>query len=465
MIKVVISEDRLTAFLTIDPVGQGFPSEAEIRGSIARAGVVYGIREDILGEVLRSKTPVESVAFAFGEPGEGRQDARLIWHIDLEDGYRPTFTENDRADYKHLHLFQQASQGQLLVEKTAPSDGLQGKGVTGEVLSGEGRDLRLPVGKNTYTSADGRQLFAEIEGFVFWNEEALHIDNIYHIRGNVDYNTGNVNFQGAVVVDGDVRSGFRVEASDDIFIAGTVGASSVYSQRGDITIKCGVVGKGRAKIIAGGNLHCGFVQDATVGIKGSAVIDHYAINSNISAGGAIRILENEGVVRGGSLTAGESIEVQEAGSGQEKYTQINLMSAESSDYHATVWDVQRREGEVANNLESLRRRVRFIEVLRDGGKDLSAELSGELRQLESEIERLTGDLQLLADRKKNLNSLNTEPEKGQVVKIHRTLHPNVLISFGLSEFYNRDLRREVTLSLEDGEIQVRTTAESDVEQV
>ena len=51
------------------------------------------------------------------------------------------------------------------------------------------------------------------------------------------------------------------------------------------------------------------------------------------------------------------------------------------------------------------------------------------------------------------------------MKIHRTLHPNVLISFGLSEFYNRDLRREVTLSLEDGEIQVRTTAESDVEQV
>ena len=463
MIKVVLSPDRLRAYLSIDVLGDAFPDERALHQALGEAGVVYGIDQNLISDIAKDKKMVDSVLVAQGDPGEGCRDALLTWHIDLEDGKRPAFTEMDRADYKHLRLFQQAQKDKLLIEKTPAQNGQNGKGVTGEVLDGKGRDIDLPVGKNTYLSEDGLKLFAAIDGFAFWDQQGLHIDNIYHIRGNVDYNTGNVNFQGAVVIEGDVRSGFRVEASDYIFIGGTVGAASIYSQRGDITIECGVVGKGRAKIISGGNLTCGFIQDAVVGVKGDIDISHYAINSNISAGGSIRLTQNEGLIRGGHLTAGICIDVLEAGSDQDKYTQLSLVNSESSAYHANIWDVNRRYSEAEKYLASLLKRVRFIEVLRDGGKRLSPEIQSELRQLEGEIDRLRNDLTQLSDEQQNTNDSKTQTRAAQTIVIRSVLHRNVQIAFGFAEWYSQEVVRNVFFTVEDGAVVMHSQQSEHVE--
>jgi uncharacterized protein (DUF342 family) len=111
-----------------------------------------------------------------------------------------------------------------------------GKTVTGEDVNDIDQWFRHFAGNNVNISEDGLTLSAAIEGCLFWKAGQLTVDVIYHISGDVDYSTGNVKFDGAILIDGDVRSGFRVDATGSIYINGSVEAAEVYSEKGDIVM-------------------------------------------------------------------------------------------------------------------------------------------------------------------------------------------------------------------------------------
>lgn len=446
-IEVTISPDCLSATLTIAAERDAFPGESEVRAALAAAGVHHGIMEERLRTVLREGRPVSDEPIAVGSPPQSGPDAQLIWHIDVDRDHRPHINENDRADFKQLHLFEHAHAHQLLVEKVPSGDGVDGITVGGDILEAPPpADLTIPSGKNTYTSGDGLKLFAEIDGYVFWEDGCLHIDNIYHIKGDVDYSTGNVNFQGAVVIDGDVRSGFRVEATDTIFISGTVGAASVYSQNGDVTIRCGILGKGRGKVISGGNLHCGFVQDATLGVKGDVVIDHYAINAQIAAGGTVRLTANEGLVRGGVVTAEAGVFAREVGSQQDKYTEINLSDQRVFQSRAGMWDISRKRAGLAMRISALEKKRALLALLREKSGSLSAEKEHDLAFVESELARLKENLVELDQKELTLQKGAPRSDSRREIRVTGTVHRNVKFGIGLLEFYNQRTLDNVTVS-------------------
>ncbi len=53
-------------------------------------------------------------------------------------------------------------------------------------------------------------------GLVKVIDEKIVVNNIYDIPGNVGSSTGDITFDGSVVVHGNVITGFRVEAKEDI---------------------------------------------------------------------------------------------------------------------------------------------------------------------------------------------------------------------------------------------------------
>ena len=59
---------------------------------------------------------------------------------------------------------------------------------------------------------------------------------------------------GSIVVKGDVKSGFCLNAEGDIEIWGTVGDASIKFGK-SVTVKCGFIGTGKEKIEAKDNLH------------------------------------------------------------------------------------------------------------------------------------------------------------------------------------------------------------------
>ena len=87
----------------------------------------------------------------------------------------------------------------------------------------------------------------------------IHVDPVFLVKGDLDYQTGNIDFIGSVVIKGDVKSGFNVKASGDIEIEGVV-EDSIVETDSDVLIKLGFIGHGEGKIIAMGSVNANIVS-------------------------------------------------------------------------------------------------------------------------------------------------------------------------------------------------------------
>lgn len=173
----------------------------------------------------------------------------------------------------------------------------------------------------------------------------------------VDFSTGNVNFDGAVVVKGDVVEGMTIEALEDVIVNGNVigacikskggltikggvmGSCQIYSNA-DIIIKCGIQGAEQPgddngvndtqKIVARGSVISEFVENYHVEAGYDIVISKYALNSELMAGNKIfsgaKNSSNKSSIIGGSSCALMQIKAAVVGarSGIKTHLQVGL---------------------------------------------------------------------------------------------------------------------------------------------
>jgi uncharacterized protein (DUF342 family) len=435
-ISVKISDNGMEAKISIVNDGNSFPSEGEIYTEIKKAGIEFGTDHTAIREIIANQKSVRDVVIARGLDSSNLLKENLIWYVDLAEYYKPKITSEGKADFKQLKQIELVKKNQELVSQIPLQKPIQGRLVTGKEVGIQPNFLEQIKGKNIGVSEDGLTLFSLIDGCAFWKSERLNVDNIYHVAGNVDYRTGNVDFNGTVLIDGDVRSGFRVNATGSIYINGNVEAAEIYSENGDVIVKSGILGKGRAKILAGGNLHCRFLQDATIGVKKDVIIEHYAINSGISAGGKVYLIQNEGLIRGGKTFADDGMKALEVGSPQHISTDIGISSTTKLDDDAEQWQLDSLIAESRAKLSHITKKVEFLKLLEKRLTKLSREKEDDLvssikqiEEIEDRIKEIEGKKQIILEK-----SLRCESDKN--IRIHKTIHRGVVITIGDLQYCN-----------------------------
>ncbi len=459
VIEVTVSEDKLEARITINNGGNRFPSRLEIAEAIAKAGVSYGIDEALIDRIATEKVPVTNVIIARGKPPVKGQDAKLIWYVNTGKAVKPTITKDGKADFKCLKEFEYVTKDHELVSKLPATTGISGKSVTGELLEMPGKDIPLPVGKNTRISQDGLTLLAAVSGCVFGNEGKVDIDNVYHIKGDVDFKTGNVKFDGKLLISGDVRSGFRVDATDSIYIEGNVEAANVYSQKGDVVVQLGILGKKRAKVFAGGNLLCRFIQDATVGVKRDILIDRYVINSEVSSGGKVILEQNEGLIRGGKILAGKGLEAIEVGSTRNISTEIGVNNDDLNNDDSEQLEIIDTVENLKRKLSSLNKRISFFRLLKARLKTLSAEKQEELDRIVLEAKGLAKDIEAIEEKRQIVIEKQNNSSPSNSIIIRDKLHKGVTVTIGDQQYYTDKLYQNVTIYRTGDEIVIEGLSE------
>lgn len=441
-IKVTIDPQGLTARVTISASGDSFPSREDFIKALKKAGLRFGVIREVFDEILKNKQPVFNKIIARGIPPQKGKDAQLVWDVPLapEDA-----DKQKRIDFKQGMKFVPVKAGQVLVTKIPAQKGKDGKSVTGEIISSMGNDVELPAGRNTKISDDGLKLMAATDGSAYRQQDRIHVDKVLQIKGDVNYGSGNIKFNGPVVIDGDVRSGFRVEARDSIMIGGNVEAAHIYSQQGDITIKYGVVGKNRAKILAGGSLSCGFIQDATVGVRGDLNVEHYIINSSVSVGGTATVKGAEGQIRGGNLTSEKGIVATVVGSPRNIYTELKIIGSGQNSSQRKLWELSRLRTDLSLRYSTLEKRYRFLKILKNEVKKISDEKLSELAFLENELKRLKNRLMQLDDEEIVLQKEAARERLLKEVVVEDKLYPNVHIEINGLGFHSDELLESVKI--------------------
>ncbi len=376
---------------------------------------------------------MKNYTLPFDEAGLRPDEQKFIWYVDLPGSNKPSINMKGHADFKHEKKIEFVRKGQEIVSRLpVPARKSVDKGNFAENPIGQD-DVSLIAGKNTLLSDDGLTLYSKIDGYAFWEEDKIHVDNVYHIKGDVDYSVGNVKFNGKVLIDGDVRSGFCVEAKDSIYVKGNIEAAELYSENGNIICRSGVLGKGQAKIYAGGNFHCRFVQDASISAKEDVFIEHYSINSHISAGGLVLLTQNEGLIRGGRIFAKDGIKAIRIGSDQYIPTYVGLRAEMfAGDSNRVVLGMKKNE--INNRIAIINKKIVFFELLKNRLDSLSPEKDQEFNAIMKEKKILKKQLKSLQKEEDNLSKTLNEYYQKKCIHVEDTLFKGVTIAFGDCEF-------------------------------
>ena len=330
-IEIEISPDAMKVFLQINSSGkEGSLIDVNIiMHKLWNAGVVHGIKGEVISQIIEQKIVGEPILVAEGKFPVNGDDAIIEYRF--TKALKPKLLTDlaGRVDYRDLGLIENVKRGEILATKRLATKGISGITVTGkEVSARDGSDIPLPAGQNTGiiendTATRQASIISTANGYVVWKESKIGVETVYRVKGDVNMNVGNIHFIGTVEIDGDVREGFRVISEENVIINGGIDNATIRAEK-NIEVKYGIRGK-RGYIYAKGDLKSKFIENTTVEVKGDVVVSDAIINSNVDAGGNVLVLEGKkGVIVGGRIRAGREVNAKNIGSISGVLTEIEV---------------------------------------------------------------------------------------------------------------------------------------------
>lgn len=211
--------------------------------------------------------------------------------------------ESSQIDFRNRNEINSVDEGELVAELIPPTTGVDGVGVLGQKIPAkDGRPAKLSAGQNVRFSDDGSKVYATIKGCAKIVKGRISVDNIKTIKGNVDFHTGNLKFSGDLVIQGDVKESFTVEAEGDITIMGVVDRAEVKSEA-NIIVEGGIYGKEGITIEAAGNISVGFAENANLRAGENIYVKNALINCESQAEEKIFFKANDKALIGGYTNA------------------------------------------------------------------------------------------------------------------------------------------------------------------
>ena len=299
---VKVAPDDLTAWLM--PWKEG-PADAEtIRAALVGAGVTAGIDEDKVTAAAGTRLAAPVVIARGRSPQDGVDAVPEFALEDLAGEAGPAIRPDGSVDFRDLGGIPLVSTGDVLVRKVPAVQAIDGATVRGKKLPAKKPkdfDLRKLAGQNTGLSEDRLALVAKAGGLASRVGDKVAVMPMYAVEGDVDFKTGNLDFEGNITVTGGVKSGFKLHATGAIQIGGTVEGAQVEAG-GAITVLGGVVGQHDCVIRAGGPVAARFIQGSEIHATGPVTVGSEIRDSTIvseasvTVAGAGRIVG--GLVRG-----------------------------------------------------------------------------------------------------------------------------------------------------------------------
>ena len=330
---ISISEDEMEAYLTvIPPMGGAEPVKFEdLLTECKKQGIVFGLNRDAARTAVEraaaDKSEEKDVLIARGDvPVDGRE-GELEFKVQLASGTPFKLLEDGSVDFKEQDRITNVDEGQLVVVVKKAQAGIKdGHTVRGSIVkSKKGKEIEIEVGSNISMEYRGDEIHycSKIGGQLIFKGKTISVEPLLKIEGDVGPATGNVEFDGNVVVKGNVRDNYRVVAKKSITIDGNVG-SCVVKTGENLIVRNGVVGKNKAYLFARGDIRVKFAENANLAAYGSIYIQRAALNCRITAGEKVISKTEKGQIIGGDIRAKKGVEVKILGNESEHKMDVSV---------------------------------------------------------------------------------------------------------------------------------------------
>lgn len=297
----------------------------EILSDLKYAGVVHGIREDVIDEFMKNPEYCRDYVMAVATPPVQGHDAVIEYYFDVNTTAKPKLNEDGSVDFHHLGNIKPVEVGEKLA-KLIPADfGKPGISVTGQSMPQNKVNVKiLRHGRNITMSEDGCELYSQVAGHVTLVDDLVMVSDVYDVPANVDASTGDIEYNGTVNVVGNVNTGYAIKAEGDIIVNGVVEGADLVAG-GNIVLKRGMQGMSRGSLKADGNITAKFIENSSIRCGGTLMCDAI-LHSDAECSGEISVLGKKGLINGGHIRSYSNISATQMGSMMGTSTVVEIMS-------------------------------------------------------------------------------------------------------------------------------------------
>lgn len=402
---VSLSDDHMFARLSCSPPegGQAI-SKQQILEYLGKAGIIFGINEQAIDEALAAGES-HNIVIAEGEPAKDGADGYFEKIIgDIRDR-RPRIDDDDRAHYNDISQFVTVRVGEPLIRRILETKGLSGQTVRGEVIPPmPGESVMFAPGLHGARLADGNPnlLIADIAGQPVFVENGAIVEATITVE-DVDKKTGNIEFDGSVMVHGNVTTGMRIDADGDVFVTGMIEEASCVNAGGDIIVQQGVIGRGSVteddgrpgngivRLTSQGTIAARFIENTIVDAGRNVEVSELIAHSDVTAKHAVMVGKKgakRGHIMGGVTRAEEFIRAEVLGSQAcvQTHVIVGINPQYASALNQTCELLESKAGECKGLELAL---SRAMKEQNKNSSEILQRLQATLAQLSADMNRLT----------------------------------------------------------------------------
>lgn len=289
---ILIDKDQMSASaqITADWGGSSL-TLAQLQEAVAASPVKQGVSERLLAAAIKAASEAApgtrlNPVIALGKAARHGLDTRLERLVETaaERILKPQELDHGRVDMRDLGTLLTVKAGAPLMQRHPATQGIDGFTVTGQVL-------------------------ATRAGLPCQERAGMRVDEVLSVK-QVDIRHGHVEFEGSLLVTGDVMPGMRIRTSGDVVIGGFVEGGYIESG-GTITVRNGIIGRKLegdeylCHLCAGGEIHASYAQYARLEADGDIHIQSQLSHSYCRSGQDLKV--GDSAMRKGHLIGGINI--------------------------------------------------------------------------------------------------------------------------------------------------------------
>lgn len=428
-----ISTDCMSVEATFYPgfVGASQLSFEEIKSDLANIGVKVGIDEEVINNFIENNNYFERCVVARGiAPREG-SDGVITYNFNTDLKPRPKMNDDGTVDFHSLENVNHVTKGDVVAILTPEDRGEPGQDVLGRpVAPRKVKRVLFRHGKNLKASEDGHSLITEVSGHVQLEGDKIFVSNVLELV-NVDASTGDIDYDGSVMVKGNVLAGFSVKATEDITVSGIVEGATLIAG-GNITLNRGVQGMNKAVIKAGGNLVSKFLESAQLVEVGGDLETDSILHSKVNAKGSVTASGKNGLIVGGEVKSVVLVQAKNFGNdmGTNTVIGVGVDPAAKRRVDELKSDLQKlgaNKIQLSQIMDALRKKQELDGTLEPDKKELQQKTMRNLVLLEKQLSEEKAELETLRNQ--------LDEDVNARIKVNGDMFVGVKLIFGDQSYF------------------------------
>ncbi|HEC61104.1 MAG TPA: DUF342 domain-containing protein [bacterium] len=354
--NITVSDDEMQVLADFrPPIGSGNPLlKDQIEDLLAQEGITFGIKWDLIEETIlkinAEQERIKSLLIAAGE----RPVREVAEYIKVEKDLfqeRPVPKKDTQAiDHRSVSPWRIIHGKEVIAHLIPGRAGKPGKTVKGTNIPFTKKEvIQFKAGKNT--QLEGEEVIALCEGRIAISQDEFWIDEVLELKNGVDYSTGNIDFPGDVILDGEVQDGFTIRSGASVTCNTTLDATEVKTAK-DLRVSGGIVGKQDGIVRVGGEIEAKFISHCNIQSRKSLCISDSIYNSTVYTLDKV-LLGDKGKIVGGQIHAINGVETHQIGKATSSPTSIfcgtdyiaerklNLVNLKSAELQETLKKIER----------------------------------------------------------------------------------------------------------------------------